>query len=120
PSPPGSTATWPPLPESLSPCPRPVSAPPATPPPDPAAHDPDQPHGRASPRQHPLTTPLACRNEGTPCPGPPSCSSASTTPAALRWPPATCSTSPANASMSAPPNPSPKTRSTRSPSKPWQ
>ena len=38
---------------------------------------------------------------------PPSCSSASTTPAARRWPPATCSTSPATGSRCSPPAPQP-------------
>ena len=47
---------------------------------------------------------------------PPSCSSASTTPAAPRWPPAGCATSPATASRSAPPAPRPPTRSTPPPS----
>ena len=40
---------------------------------------------------------------------PPSCSSASTTPAAPRWPPAGCATSPATASRCAPPAPRPPT-----------
>ena len=46
----------------------------------------------------------------------PSCSSASTTPAGPRWPPATSPTSPAAPSRSAPPAPNPPTGSTPSPS----
>ena len=49
----------------------------------------------------------------------PSCSSASTTPAAPRWPPATCSTSPATGSRCSRPARSRPTRSTRSPSRRW-
>ncbi|SNQ49313.1 hypothetical protein FRACA_320012 [Frankia canadensis] len=49
----------------------------------------------------------------------PCCSSASTTPAAPRWPPAGSPTSPATASRSAPPAPPPQATSTPPPSPPW-